>query len=543
MEVTRNLFKALRRLRQAVGVRTIWIDALCINQNDNVEKASQVARMAEIYQSCSKVWIFLSDYETEPNGPRDTRTVEETNDLIWYSERPQFPLDSGYGAFATVFDFAKSKNRHLDEIPIFKSENIPSGRQLRIVSSTAFQALNALVETMNVDWWRRIWVLQEAVLSPIAMVVLGSIHMPFEVFAIAATCLEIHSKCCGELLVSEPGLKQLVEKFIIAVMQIGWTRLYRKDRADGYSPQIHHLLWQYRSHKSTDPRDMIFALLSFITDKDDLAELAPDYTISKKEVYKRAVLCSVRSSKKLYILQGRRNPSIKSDMPSWIYDWSVPMKPFEWHLERQRLRNSDYLTSGEEGPYFSCNRDELSLKGIFVDLVVSIGSEMDGSRKLQVSKWRKILRLPNEEKKSYIGGEEDLESAFWRTVTRDYTWTSTKTFQRIQDRNGHVIAGLEWLECTLNRTIFTSPTRDFENLIGNLSVGQQFFLTETGYMGMGNPEPGDQVFVLKGGDVPFILRSGVEKGSEYYSIVGDCYVHGIMDGEVARGEWRDVVLR
>jgi hypothetical protein len=47
---------------------------------------------------------------------------------------------------------------------------------------------------------------------------------------------------------------------------------------------------------------------------------------------------------------------------------------------------------------------------------------------------------------------------------------------------------------------------------------------------------GDQVFVVGGPDVPFILRqfdgdrtASLQSG---YRLIGDCYVHGIMDGEV-----------
>jgi hypothetical protein len=50
------------------------------------------------------------------------------------------------------------------------------------------------------------------------------------------------------------------------------------------------------------------------------------------------------------------------------------------------------------------------------------------------------------------------------------------------------------------------------------------------YIGVGpyNTEPGDFCAVLFGGDVPFVLR---DEGDEQM-LVGDCYVHGIMQGEV-----------
>lgn len=66
-----------------------------------------------------------------------------------------------------------------------------------------------------------------------------------------------------------------------------------------------------------------------------------------------------------------------------------------------------------------------------------------------------------------------------------------------------------------------------------------FTTASKGYIGIGPPslERGDGVFVLRGGRVPFILRK--VKGNEF-RVVGECYVHGVMYGEMleARGlEW------
>lgn len=57
---TRNLWSALQRLR--VNKRyTFWIDAICINQNDVVERANQVKQMTRIYSMARPVWIDLGD--------------------------------------------------------------------------------------------------------------------------------------------------------------------------------------------------------------------------------------------------------------------------------------------------------------------------------------------------------------------------------------------------------------------------------------------------------------------------------------------------
>src|SRR5438045_170121 len=56
---TINLVAALRRLRRRTASRTLWIDAICINQADNAEKSRQVALMRHIYQNAVRVVIWL----------------------------------------------------------------------------------------------------------------------------------------------------------------------------------------------------------------------------------------------------------------------------------------------------------------------------------------------------------------------------------------------------------------------------------------------------------------------------------------------------
>jgi hypothetical protein len=73
----------------------------------------------------------------------------------------------------------------------------------------------------------------------------------------------------------------------------------------------------------------------------------------------------------------------------------------------------------------------------------------------------------------------------------------------------------------------------FESRMREVKAGRRLFPTEGGYLGMGSVsvELGGQVWVLRGGNVPFVLRS-VGNGS--YRMIGEAYVHGIMRGEVLR---------
>ncbi|GFN14983.1 HET domain-containing protein [Aspergillus tubingensis] len=59
-KATANLESALRHLRRDTP-RTMWIDAICINQRDLGERASQVSMMRDIYQGSNTTVIWLGD--------------------------------------------------------------------------------------------------------------------------------------------------------------------------------------------------------------------------------------------------------------------------------------------------------------------------------------------------------------------------------------------------------------------------------------------------------------------------------------------------
>jgi hypothetical protein len=65
------------------------------------------------------------------------------------------------------------------------------------------------------------------------------------------------------------------------------------------------------------------------------------------------------------------------------------------------------------------------------------------------------------------------------------------------------------------------------------SSGRRYFVSHRGYLGVGPPamSPGDVIAIILGLDTPLVLRA-IEQGQ--YQIVGEAYVHGIMDGELMK---------
>lgn len=66
-QVTNNLESALRHLRHVSEPRVLWIDALCINQKDVLERNSQVRHTNSIYKKASEVVAWMGEEAEDSN--------------------------------------------------------------------------------------------------------------------------------------------------------------------------------------------------------------------------------------------------------------------------------------------------------------------------------------------------------------------------------------------------------------------------------------------------------------------------------------------
>lgn len=65
--ITANGYSALQHLRRKLGSFTIWIDAICIDQNNESEKESQIPLMGEIYHFAEPVYVWLGEGDQQSN--------------------------------------------------------------------------------------------------------------------------------------------------------------------------------------------------------------------------------------------------------------------------------------------------------------------------------------------------------------------------------------------------------------------------------------------------------------------------------------------
>ncbi|KAF2030897.1 HET-domain-containing protein [Setomelanomma holmii] len=104
--ITPNLSDALKRLRQEDQPLLIWVDALCINQNDEVEKQEQVKKMDLIYRNAYNVCIWLGS--DDPKNPISDMAMTFIPQVIEPSRHRALLHDSAYlPQWAIYRDFMK----------------------------------------------------------------------------------------------------------------------------------------------------------------------------------------------------------------------------------------------------------------------------------------------------------------------------------------------------------------------------------------------------------------------------------------------------
>lgn len=160
VEVTRNCWSALWHLRKAHGEIIIWVDAICINQNDAEEIKMQISLMGTIYPAAQLVFIWLGDGNKETDKGMDY-------------------LNTG----GLPFDFLIT--RRVDgPIPGARMKmRIPTGNTMALRFAVyLFNCLltfrmrphyAALDEILSREWIKRLWTLQEALLATHAIIICG----------------------------------------------------------------------------------------------------------------------------------------------------------------------------------------------------------------------------------------------------------------------------------------------------------------------------------------------------------------------------------
>lgn len=229
-----------------------------------------------------------------------------------------------------------------------------------------------------------------------------------------------------------------------------------------------------------------------------------------------------------------------------------------------------YITSGRSGAQPTLFGDRiLGLWGIKIDMVSDFHTREAGLPGTLRKWWDNSEAYWNtheEPSTPYPNGGGGWQDAFSRTVLCDliapineapvaYGKTGAWRRARRQDIDlfKTLISELRLSSSSIFVPKFSEASLTEKELWLTLSrintESRGYFITSKKYTGLG-PETlreGDEVWVLMGSPVPFILRPLVVKDSsdklvEMHILVGYCFVHGIMDGEAIKNFLHDVEL-
>ena len=570
-EVTINLHGALRRLRATAETRIVWIDALCINQEDLDERSQQVNLMGAIYEGCQQVLIWLGDsYE-------DKQTIEEGT--LDDDDEEVLKTSTVQQAFDLLHIL--SDDKHTRELSCFTiKENSMLG-----VAEGYERAFDALQIITKMPYWRRIWVVQEIVLPPLATVVLGSVSAPWKIFVYAAMNFDKHtSSCCLEHNNSPGFYFDTLRAFNSAVMSIEDTRknrqatrknrqatrknrqATRKNRQAAHNLDIFKLLNLYFDREATVLLDKVYGLLGLVTWHGE-SRIVPNYRHPVAKVCEDVTVHIINSTKSLHVLVGDCVHNI--DFPSWASNWGQKPESGIWEWEEWKCdvirlnRYYHYAATKKDATSELLGNSMLKVEGNRVDTIVA------ASTLISCKTWDESLRMCMQVLSWIEGSERDYVKAFgsvgiwedfyWKVLCGEM-WQLVETGGigahrriRMEDRGAYKL----WKAAVLNDRQLTLTLQSTDNTrfqffhqsVRGAISNRKFFVTREGHLGLGPNalQVGDEVYVINGSNVPFVLRKSdrfnldrqPEDGSQMipfpmFHLIGDCYVRNFMDGEACQ---------
>lgn len=158
LAITRNLHSALLRLRLPERSRLIWADAICINQEDIEERGSQVNMMKDIYRLASSVVVWLG-------GP-----IEVDGNELWCIP----PLLEAASRKSQRIPGSKDWMKHVLRPNYHEHGDLLDKKWNNIVKS--------LILMLQRPWFLRTWIIQEVALATRAEVICGNYSASWDDF-------------------------------------------------------------------------------------------------------------------------------------------------------------------------------------------------------------------------------------------------------------------------------------------------------------------------------------------------------------------------
>ncbi|KAK3398601.1 heterokaryon incompatibility protein [Sordaria brevicollis] len=572
LPITASLDICLRHLRDLCPgpTLTIWIDQICINQDSNDEKSHQVRLMKKIYSYAYQVLVWLGPSDEHSDEVMDTwQQVFDMWKEYWNEWSEEWPPNFDDPAQPWLIDLADKT------IDLYAHINTPE----------------RLGNWQSRDWFGRVWIIQEFCLCDRTAIVCGNKWIPGEAVLVSYDIilyltLQAFGKCSGGTAKS-PTLADRGERWRgvyfdsisrspPAVLGPFLSLRMRYATSPTRLSLLDLLVQLYASRKrnyhTTRYRDRVYGLLGLASDGDELG-IVPDYScMSTTEVLiqvSRAIIERGRPSPTrgslppLSILRYAQLPKFGSEdmdekvttrvpLPTWVSAWGHDLTE---SFEGRFVPDRPYAPCGNSSRAEvipTSNSNVLGLRGYLVDVIVKTGSRLPRDMadwKEFADSLRQLWLMSYNKKPPVYRTALRHEESLWRIPIGDIVndkkraiSTDVEEYRRFEQ---HARDMAQEISC---RSL-TEKTRTFWSdiiLRLRLMTGRRPFPTKQGYLGMCpyHSEPGDLVVVFYGDRVAYVIRPAPpEDGQDRYTLVGEAYCDGIMDGEIAdTAEKRDFFL-
>ncbi|PKS04901.1 hypothetical protein jhhlp_008266 [Lomentospora prolificans] len=371
----------------------IWADAICINQTDLDEKNIQVSMMDQIYIRAGFVLAWL--------GPED------------------FHTKAGIKALDTLAS-------HLNEFHRSAIEPFGGGDLVNYetagVPPISREEWDGLASIYQRQWFRRAWIVQEAVLRDTIIVYCGTHTLScHELGCVAETIRYSEAKSgTSKSMNYTPldGIGVSVEWNMAEIFKWrenlfftsrGETEQVRQRYRDMF--KLGRLMGDFRTFLALDPRDKVFSLnglLNIFAEKRYKA----DYRASVATVYTSAARRIIRETGTLAILRESvfSDPNV-DELPSWVPDFAIPgVGAVPEFAADGKLRFQD---RGE-----SLEAPTLAVQGVPVGSITRVSGRVStapGGKLMFDPSWFKLV-LSLRKPKAPESDKQRLTEVLWRTL-------------------------------------------------------------------------------------------------------------------------------
>lgn len=479
LNITMDLAAALRRLRYVQTPRLLWIDQVCINQDDLAERASQVNLMRNIYESAVRVIVWLG--EEDDMSTKAMFFIHQHKDLLKHA----------------------AENTQLEVFHRFFND--PSNRA----------GLEAIVHAiMMKPYFERYWIIQEIVLANDAVVYRGSKSASWR------TVMHFIGMIRYNPALVDAARKQRNDSSPQGMI---WQRLdiFQQRRHLGHADLFEpwSFLLSFRYSKATVPSDRIYSWLG-LCDQWRRSEFTIDYSRHCHHTYRLFTRAMIEHEHNLRWLSHAGSPRSFPTLPSWVPDLELPigMKPDPLALQKNMYgadQGSKFCAS------FSQDSSILYCRGISIDRIsfltngmnqlldACIGGRLDRTdipaRLLEAAMSRYGNHLTSRLQDLYTAGRIDCgDESGALARTRDFTFIDI--LRHLKEAGGIPARKVGWLNAMY--------------LLGESTIGhRKVFVSELGYVGLvpKYAAVGDAVCILFGSEVPVVLRND----GEFCRFVGD----------------------